>query len=231
LLIGGIFMRRVLGWVAMAIALTGCASQGPGNQYFPYARQKEMFSPSHWKILAIQTATELRQRWPAGPTRLQLEDDADSPFSHSFDLFLAEELARRNIFVNDEMVRGESKVQSGRKLRVHVEVVTHEGGPPADPLAFTFLGGATGLGVWLAESAPLMAAVDSLPPIGAGAGLAIDAKRALLPDATSTEVVVSTAIIDDGYETGGKTDVFYVQTINRGEYAATPGHWVEVRGR
>ena len=195
----------------LGFLLSGCASQGPANQYFPMAYQKEMFSASHWKLLAAQTATELRQDLPSGPTAVWLQQDDNSLFSTGFGDFLADELVHRGVAVSLD--------HGDRIIKVKIEVVHHRSGPPADPLKFTFLGTVSGLGVWAGVSAPLTMASSAIPPVGVVAGAVIDAKRDLMPPATSTEVIISTKIFNEGYQIGGKSDVFYIQTSNSEEYA------------
>ncbi len=215
-------MHQFIPYAAIALLLSACVSEGPANRYFPLTSQKELFSASHWKILAAQTASELRGALPPGSQAIWLQDDDESLFSSGFNEFLADELVHHGIYV--------SRDHGARVIKVKVEVVQHRSGPPTDPLKFTFLGGVAGLGVWFERSAPLTMATDAIPPVAVAAGALLDAKRAYMPSATSTEVIVSTAIFEGGYQTGGKSDVFYVQTRNAGEYRPSGSRTISVVG-
>lgn len=215
-------MRALLCLSMILPILGGCASEGPRNQYFPTTSQNELFSASHWKILAAQTAEDLRQSLPPGPSYVRLEQSDDSAFSVGFNEFLATELVHRGVAI--------SRTQGDKVVSVKVEVVHHRSGPPADPYAFTFLGAVSGLGVWMAESRSLGLAAEAVPPVALATGAVIDLKRSLLPPATSTEVIVSSAITNGGFQIAGKTDVFYVQTANSGEYAPNQARTIAVVG-
>jgi hypothetical protein len=169
-----------------------------------------MFSASHWKILAVQTASELQQTLPPGSKAVRLEEDDTSPFATGFNEFLAVELLHRGISVSPDV--------GDKVVKVKVEVVDHQSGPPKDPFAGTFLGVVSGLAVWLDEAQPLTVTADAVLPIAIAGGGVIDAKRDLLPPATATEVIVSTSVYERGYRTAGKTDVFYIRTENSDEY-------------
>jgi hypothetical protein len=215
-------MRSIFSLCILAVSLAGCASQGPVNQYFPMARQKELFSASHWKILAAQTATELKATLPPGTRSVRIDQDDVSQFATGFYEFLATELVHRGISVSAD--QPDQKV-----IKVKVEVVDHFSGPPADPFAFTLLGAVAGLGVWLGESHNTLTS-DAVLPVAIAAGGVIDAKRDLLPPSTGTEVIVSTAVFERGYRTAGKDDVFYIQTDNAGEYSPIVGQSISVVG-
>jgi len=159
---------------------------------------------------------------PPGRAYVRLEESDESPFAKGFDQFLATELIRRGIFVSPD--------QGDEVIKVDVQVIRHRSGPPAAPYAFTLLGAFAGVSVFLAEAQPLTLAASAIPPVAAGAGAALDAKRNLLPPATSTEVIVSTALFEHGYQTGGKNDVFYIQTRNAREYESVIGKNISVVG-
>ncbi len=206
-------MYRFISCAAIALLLSGCVSEGPANRYFPLKSQNELFSASHWKILAAETASDLRGALPQGSQAVWLQDDDESSFSTGFDDFLATELIHRGIYV--------SRDHGAKIVKVKVEIVQHKSGPPVDPLRFTFLGGFGRLGIWSERSEPMTA----------GAGAHGDTKFAYMPWATSTEVIVTTAIFEGGYQTGGKNDVFYVQTRNAGEYRPSGSRTISVVGR
>jgi hypothetical protein len=200
--------------ILLALGLAGCASQGPIAEYYPIERQKEMFSASHWKLLAAETAAELREAIPgSGPYALHVDQDNQSVFAASFTQFLAIELTHRGIQIADD--------EPYRVIKVDVQVVKHHSGPPADPFAFTMLGAVSGLGVWIGNAPGIGLANDAVPPVAVATGGLIDLKRSLLPPATATELVVATSVFENGYQTAGKADVFYIQTRNAPEYSAT----------
>ncbi len=214
------------------VFLVGCA-QVPRPSTYPYTFQQQMQAAHHWRVLANQVAEQAAAAIKASPDAsikpVYVRSDDLSPFGQAYRSFLITELIQHGIVVSPyhkpctvRDIFAPLSDSNHFEICWNVQVLVHYADriKPPFPLQNTLL---AGLGFGLAE------AWNNLNSGAAGAvtafslGPLLDASQGLrtgpLPH---SEAIITTAIMDGGFIMDQKSDIFYINDMDRQHYWSRP---------
>lgn len=201
---GGI-MKHVAGLLALVGMLTGCASQVPVAENYPYTSQKKVKAAHHWDVIARDIAQETRMILAQGKLQASqpiyvVPQPESTPFGKAFHNFLVTRL------VNEGFVVTETRA-GAVEVRYDTQLVRHN----SDRWAYR-PGTLTALvaGVLVGRNVHTWDSTEKgLGALMAAAGL--DLASGHTANVTKTELLVTTSVVDGGRYVMRKSDVYYIE--------------------
>lgn len=199
-------MKHIAKLLAMSsILMTGCASQVPVAENYPYSTQKKVRAAHHWDVIATDIARETQKAVSEGKVRATqplfvVPPQENTAFTRAFHNFLVTRLVREGLTVTEDR-------RGALEVRYETQVVRHESDRYAHrPGTLTALVAGILVGrnvhTWDATEKGLGALA-----LAAGADVAIGDAASV----TKTELLVTTSIIDAGRYALRKSDVYYIE--------------------
>lgn len=202
--------------LAAAISCTGCMTNKPlmpQAERYPVMSQKKPMAVQHWGAIASDVAAQ---------TKLTLDKNnflngralyiapGNSTFEQSFSKYMISNLIAHGIPVADSP-------NGAVEVKYDVQVVQHKSGfNPEDQSYVPGTATAGVAGLWILRDAVLHASRDAWIVSTVGVAAAYDIYKFLekdnnLTNSTSTELVISTSIADNGRYQMHKTDAYYIE--------------------
>lgn len=206
-----------------ALATSGCSTQGPIAENFPLSTQKVATSAHHWNVVAadvvaqtadsIQAIQALQSRGIYVPV-----SEKNTAFNAIFREFLITQMVDQNMDVitcrqQDAEKGGFVKEAPAIEVQYETRIIRH--GYPASrhPAGATLL--AAGVAVLHnIVSGDLSRGAENTALILGGA--AADGANRLMPNATSTELIVTTTIAEANHYVMRRSDIYYVPDSDAG---------------
>jgi len=206
---------RMVVLLALLVSV-GCAARVPVATNHPLTTQKKAKAAHHWDVLADDIAgqTQAATRAPGSALRdrpLYVQPRGNSPFDAAFRNFLITRLVNRGLPVSSE-------AQGAVAVSYEVQLLRH------DSSRYTHLPGtltSLAVGVWVIRDIAASAAA-ALPTTLGLTGLADYALGQYAGEATHTELIVTTSILDNARYALRKTDIYYLEDPDTELFAEAP---------
>ncbi|TSK06683.1 MAG: hypothetical protein FPO08_08470 [Geobacter sp.] len=187
------------------VLMAGCASRVPVAVNHPLTTQKKAKAAHHWDVLAddIARQTQAAVSRPGSALKdqeLYIQPGGKTSFDHAFRNFLITRLVNRGVAVTSDTAKGKGVSYETQLVRHESSRYTHV---PGTLTALT-------AGIWVVRD--IAGDASSAIPATIGiAGLADYALGLYAGEATHTELVVTTTIMDQSRYFFRKTDIYYIE--------------------
>lgn len=207
-------MRAWITAVAVVPVLVGC-SQIPKPSAHVLSYQKKMQAARHWQVLAADVAAQVAEEYASVATPGVYVEPADGVFGDAFTALLNTELLNAGIPIS-------GNPRSGVTLAFDVQLVRHRAGWPDRR-------DRTQPGLWTAVATGVRVARNVTKNMIIPGGVAMDLMAGTWTTLSEHEVLITTSLEKDGNFVMRRTDLYYVNDIDRGHYTKpTPGKTLEV---
>lgn len=210
-----------------ALCLAGCDTLDvPRADNYPATGQKKVRAVHHWDVLAQDVARRVAERiatWPQGEHPIYVEASEISDFNRGFIKLLRIHLLDQGVAL--------SVVPTPVQLQVQTQVVQHADDDALNtinPLPVTSLGAGVGaIYDWRTHYRNHTLVPGAAVGIGLGVGLVVDLARrhtegAAAGGPTRTEVLVTTALVNEGAYLTGTADMYYIERVETALYVPPP---------
>jgi len=210
------------------LAVGGCASRVPVATNHPLTTQKKAKAAHHWDVLADDIARQTQAAVGRGGSPMKgkaiyIQPAGTSPFDHAFRNFLITRLVNRGLPVTSE-------AKDAQAISYETQLVRHESS------RYTHVPGtltALTAGIWVVRD--IVGSASSAIPTTIGmAGLGDYALGQYAGEATHTELIVTTSIMEQSRYIFRKTDIYYIEDEDVDQFAEvadTPLKQLGVVGR
>lgn len=201
--------KSTLGVLLIAFMLAGCQTSIPKAENFPQGKQKKIMAVQHWGLIANDAVDQTR--WSLSKQSLPKDqpfyvaDNATTDFSRAFRKYMIAALLDAGLPVS-------TKREGAIEIGYEAQVIRHD--VSVDPQALGYKPGmATGgvVGFWVLRNAfqhwsTTSAAVGSVAAAGA-----YDVYKAIKPEETGVELLISTTITHQDRYVMLNADAYYIE--------------------